>query len=317
MSAGSGPASAAAATRGPRMESFMPERLDPRAVLAYLAAVSACAFTLAHPAYLAALAASIWIVVGSTSRWRAYRPYLMFGAAAALATLVINPLVSRAGLTVLWDGPVLPVVGHMAVTAEAIGFGVGMGLRLFCVAGVFALYSTAVDPDAVFRLVAPLSAGSALLLALTVRLFPTVARDAERIMDAQRCRGQRLDSGGRLAKVAARIPVLDSLLLTSLERAMQIAESLESRGYGRPGRTRVRLAALEPRDLLLLAASALTLALGVALALGPARYAYYPLLPDPARPVDLALAPLLALSVAFPTFLAWGWTRSRWLRSRV
>jgi energy-coupling factor transport system permease protein len=296
---------------------FMPERLDPRAVLAYLAAVSACAFTLAHPAYLAALAVSIWAVVASTSTWRAYRTYLVFGAVAALGTLLLNPLVSRAGLTVLWNGPVLPVAGHVTVTAEAVAFGLGMGLRLFCVAGVFALYSTAVDPDAVFRLVAPLSAGSALLLALTVRLFPAIARDAERIMDAQRCRGQRLDAGGRLARVAARIPVLDSLLLTSLERAMQIAESLESRGYGRPGRTRIRLARLEPRDRLLLAASAVTLAFGVALALGPARYAYYPLLPDPARPMDLALAPALALLVAFPTVLAWGWTLSHWLRSRV
>ena len=282
------------------------EHTDPRAVLGYLGAVMIVAFSIQHPLYLALLTASVWIVLASLVPRHVYTPYLTYGALAALGVMAINPLVSRAGASILWTGPTLPLVGPFTVSAEAIVFGVGMGLRLLCVVAVFALYSSVVDPDALYRMLAPLSQGTALVVAMSVRLFPTTAHDATRIMDAQRARGLRLDSGSWATRVRARGPVMDALLMPSLERAMGLAEALESRGYGRAGRTRLPGEGFSQGDRVVAALALVVLVAGLAIALGPGRYAYYPVLPDPAQPLDAMLAVALAALVAFPLALSGG-----------
>jgi energy-coupling factor transport system permease protein len=267
------------------------------------------AFSVQHPLYLALLTGSVWLVLVRLVPRRVYSSYLTYGAFAALGVMLINPLVSRAGASVLWTGPTLPLIGPFTISAEAIVFGVGMGLRLLCIVALFALYSSVVDPDALYRMLAPLSEGTALVVAMSVRLFPTTARDAGRIMDAQRARGLALDSGSWVTRVRARGPVMDGLLMTSLERAMGLAEALEARGFGRAGRTRLPGVAMRRSDYLVAALALLVLVVGIALAVGPARFAYYPVLPDPARPLDLAFALALAVLVAFPLALEGGGAR--------
>lgn len=294
------------------------ERLEARSMMLYAAVLVILAFMLSSPVYLAALAASIWIVLLVTGLAEKCKIYLVAGFVGAAGVALLNPLVSRVGMTVLWQGPVLPVVGRFNVTAEAIAFGLGMALRLACVVSAFALYATAVSPDAALKILSRISFGSALILALAVRLFPAMTVDAARIMDAQRSRGLRLDTGNLGRRVLARGPIVDCLLLRSLERAVQVAESMESRGYGRARRSAVPLEPWRPRDWLVAATTGGALALGVALTLaGPGRFEYYPLLSSPVHRADLAGVPALVGLTTFPAMLAWGWTRSHWLRSRI
>lgn len=303
---------------GPAVSGRLIERLEPRAVMTYAVVIAILAFVLSNPVYLAVLALSVWLLIAAAGALRASRMYATAGAVAAVSVAVLNPLISRQGVTVLWEGPVLPVVGQFNITAEACAFGVGMGLRLFVVISAFALYATAVNPDAALRVLGRVSFGSALIMALAVRLFPAMTTDAKRIMDAQRSRGLRLDTGTRRARVAARKPIVDCLLLTSLERAVQIAESMESRGYGRTGRTSASLPSWQLRDWLVAAAALGALALGMAAAVfGPGRFEYYPALTGPVGPADAGLLPALAALLIFPALLAWGWMRSHWLRSRI
>lgn len=292
--------------------------LDARAIMLQAGTVAVLSFVLSNPLYLGVLAASVWLVIAAAGLAHRCRPYLAGGLLGAASIAVINPLVSRQGLTVLWQGPVLPVIGRLNITAEAVAFGGGMGLRMLCVVSAFALYSTAVNPDVALRILARLSFGSALVMALAVRLLPTMAGDARRIMDAQRARGLRMDAGGWRRRVAARKPVIDCLLLTSLERAVQTAESMESRGYGRAGRTSIPLGAWQPRDWIVVVPALAALAAGAVLAAaGPGRFAYYPLLANPAGRSDLLLLPVFGLILAVPGMFSWGWDRSHWLRSRI
>ncbi len=285
--------------------------VDPRAVLAYLGVMLVLSFVIEHPLLLAALAASAWMVLVGLVPAREYRPYLAYGSVAAVGVMLLNPLVSRAGESILWTGPTLPLIGQFTVSAEAVVYGAGMGMRLLAVVAVFALYSTIVDPDALYRMIAPMSPGSALVTALSIRLFPTTVADAGRIMDAQRSRGLRLDGGPWSARVRARGPVMDALLLTSLDRSMRLAEALESRGYGRPGRTRLPDPGFARRDFLVLGLAAACGLLGAWLAFAAAPYAYYPVMGDPARPAHVAWAVVLAVLTAFPLLLDRGWTPSR------
>jgi len=71
-----------------------------------------------------------------------------------------------------------------------------------------------------------------------VRLVPTLAVDAQTVMDAQRSRGLELDKGNLLRRIRNYIPILIPLLLIAIRRSLELAEALESRGFpGKEGRT--------------------------------------------------------------------------------
>ncbi len=70
-----------------------------------------------------------------------------------------------------------------------------------------------------------------------VRLVPTLAVDAQTVVDAQRSRGLELDRGNLLKRVRNYIPILIPLLLIAIRRSLELAEALESRGFpGKEGR---------------------------------------------------------------------------------
>src|SRR5437016_8173636 len=71
-----------------------------------------------------------------------------------------------------------------------------------------------------------------------VRLVPTLAVDAQTVVDAQRSRGLELDRGNLLRRIRNYIPILIPLLLIAIRRSLELAEALESRGFpGKEGRT--------------------------------------------------------------------------------
>src|SRR6202043_1849304 len=115
--------------------------------------------------------------------------------------VVINALVSRDGLTVIARLGDLPVLGHTDVTLEAVVYGAMLGLRAVALIVCGALYTLAVDPDEVLRLLRRVSFHSALTATLATRLLPVLVRDSRRLADAQRCRPGRPPT--RLALIRA------------------------------------------------------------------------------------------------------------------
>jgi energy-coupling factor transport system permease protein len=71
------------------------------------------------------------------------------------------------------------------------------------------------------------SVRSALAATLATRLVPVLAADARRVEEARRCRADR---GG--AGAAARVAVLRAVAGNALDRALDVAATLEVRGYG-------------------------------------------------------------------------------------
>src|SRR5205085_12280781 len=116
------------------------------------------------------------------------------------------------------------------VTGEALGYGVILGARAMVVIACFALHSAAVDPDELLRAFRRLGFRSALTTALATRMVPVLARDARRLRDAQRCRPGR---------PASRLALIRAVTAGALDRAVDVAATLEVRGYGggrRPAR---------------------------------------------------------------------------------
>jgi energy-coupling factor transport system permease protein len=149
---------------------------------------------------------------------------------------VVNPLASREGLTLLAEGPDVPLYGALDVTLEAVAYGGIAALRVLVVVLAFAVWAAAIDPDEMLRGLRWVAPRSALTASLATRMVPLLARDAERLGEAYRLRASALD-GGRLRRSAV---LARALAAGGLERAMDTAAALELRGYAlgtrRPGR---------------------------------------------------------------------------------
>jgi energy-coupling factor transport system permease protein len=69
-------------------------------------------------------------------------------------------------------------------------------------------------------------------MSMAMRYVPTLGQEAYAIMDAQRARGVELDKGNLIKRIRNVIPIIVPLIIVSIRRALSIAESMESRGFG-------------------------------------------------------------------------------------
>lgn len=65
-----------------------------------------------------------------------------------------------------------------------------------------------------------------------VRFIPVVMLDTFQIMDAQKSRGLELEKGNLIKRIRNMVPILIPLVVNSVIRSGELAEAMESRGYG-------------------------------------------------------------------------------------
>ena len=65
---------------------------------------------------------------------------------------------------------------------------------------------------------------------LALRFIPTVAQQVNEIIEAQLSRGLRLDQGNFLRRLRNYLPILIPVIILSIKRSIEVAESLEIRG---------------------------------------------------------------------------------------
>ncbi len=175
------------------------------------------ALAVQHPVVLGVTFATV-LAAGAAAR--VGRPVLrscLFGIPFGLAILLVNVVVTRNGLTVIGQ-----LFGR-DLTLEAVAAGGVFALAAVVLVAVAALYSAAVDPDDLLRALRRVSFRSALTAALATRMVPVLARDARRLSDAQRCRA---------GEPASQVAIVRAVAAGALDRALDVAATLEVRGYG-------------------------------------------------------------------------------------
>jgi len=65
-----------------------------------------------------------------------------------------------------------------------------------------------------------------------VRFVPVLAEEAQTIMDAQKARGLELEKGNFMKRIRNYIPILIPLIVSAIRRSLELAEAMESRGWG-------------------------------------------------------------------------------------
>ena len=90
---------------------------------------------------------------------------------------------------------------------------------------------------------------TAMMISIALRFIPTILEETERIMNAQKSRGVDFEQGSLKEKAGAILSLIVPLFSVSFERAYELADAMEARGYV-PGaeRTRYRILTMHFRD---------------------------------------------------------------------
>lgn len=292
-------------------------KLHPMTSVAWIGVVLLLSLLLNHPVFLMALFLSTGLVIIAAGIAREWSVYLKMSIILTILIILVNALFSKAGSTILLNGPQLPILGSVLISFEALCYGVGMGLRLLVIISVFCFYTYGIHPDKVLKLVSKGNHKSVLAITLSARLFPLLAMDFHRIAEVQRCRGVRWETGSWWQRGKNLLPMMSVLLLSSLERSLQMAEAMQARGYGLEGRSFYRQDYWQRRDRILLAGEFLALMLGIVVVLeGWGTYSYYPILGE-IHSYEIILASVIALLLSLPAILQWGWRKWPLLQSKI
>jgi len=282
----------------------------PGPLLALCGALTLLALAVSQPIVLvvacAGAALLLWRTPGPS--W----PALVAGAIGIASYTLINPFVAVQGNTVIFS------LGHLPhalldgeVTVEELVYGAHAGMQLAIVTYACGLFVLRCDPDRLTGLASRVAPRSALAVALSARLFPTLSRDGASLADAARARGLALDTGSWRSRARARSLLVAPLLATGLERGLETAEAMTARGYGAGPRTQLPRgpSPLVQRLLYLPASILLAVVIGLR-ASGHASFRYYDTLGDPWVPAAFAAAAAVAVALVTCDLVLSRWTSS-------
>ena len=269
--------------------------MNARAVAAWSAASLFIVLFTTNPAYKALVLAAALTALVAGAGWRRIRGWLTAVIVIAAFTTLLNFISAHLGTTVLFQLPTqIPALGG-PYTLEAIGFGFSAGITVAAAVLSAAPFSLLLASNEVVDALPAALSRTGTAIAASLNLVPAVATSVVQVTEAQRLRGWRPRGLRSWSEIV--IPVV----LTSIEGSIQLAETMEARGFGSGPRTAARPSRMGRSDWLLVATSAVALALfATSRAVGwAADWFPYPTLAAPAidpRPLAaclLLLAPAL------------------------
>ena len=197
-----------------------------RAWLVWLAAALLVAMAATNPLYLVIVLLCVALVRASHGTGNSL-PAWRFGLTVVVFSTVYNTLLTHFGDTVLVTLPrTIPLVGG-PLTLEAAAFGASRGLALWAILAVSSVLNDILSPYELVRLTPRFLRQAGLVISIALAFVPQTLKSFREIREAQAIRGHQLR--GIRDLTALLVP----LLADSLEKAVQLAEAMEARGYGR------------------------------------------------------------------------------------
>jgi len=271
--------------------------LNARAVAAWSAACLFIVLFTTNPAYKALVLAAAIASLAAGAGLKRIRGLLTGVVLIAAFATLLNFVSAHLGATILFELPAsIPAVGG-PYTLEALAAGASGGLTVAAAIVSAAPFSLMLaSHDVMDALPAALSRTGA-AIAASLNLVPAVSASFVQVNEAQRLRGWRPRGPRSWAEVI--VPVV----LTSVESSIQLAESMEARGYGSGPRTALKSSPLRSSEWLLVAASAAAAVtfVGAHAAGWSADWYPYPVLAAP----QVDVVSLAACLLLFAPVLAW------------
>lgn len=209
----------------------MTQPLHPRSWALWLLAGLVLLSTTRNPIYLVLILT--WIsVVGGIVHWSGLANQrspllspLRFGLFVIPITMLVNALNVPIGATVVWTlPPAIPLVGG-PITLEALVYGALNGVVLTGIYGLVVLVNQLLTVRAIVGLAPRAYHPLAVVMTIALSFAPLTVRQIQNIREAQAVRGQRMQG------LRDWLPLFLPLLLSGLERALQLAEAMTARGF--------------------------------------------------------------------------------------
>lgn len=170
-----------------------------------------------------------------------------------LITFIINMLFTK--------GTVLYAFGPIKVTEEGLYNASRMAVRLCLLVMGTSLTTLTTSPvaltDGIEGLFSPLKKVGfpahelAMMITIALRFVPTLIDETDKIMKAQMARGADFESGNVIKRAKNTVPLIIPLLLSSINRADELAIAMEARCYhGDEGRTKLNPLKIDSQDVL-------------------------------------------------------------------
>jgi energy-coupling factor transport system permease protein len=183
-----------------------------------------------NPFYLALLLGTAWIIYTALGRatpiGSSWGSFVKLGIFLFALAIPFNALSIHIGQIVLFRLPESwPIIGG-PITLEAIIAGAVSGLTLLTILVVFAAFNAVVDHYQLLRATPSFLFQAGAVISIAITFVPQMVLSAREIRQAQRIRGHRFRGLRDL------LPLVIPLLANSLERSIQLAETMEARGFG-------------------------------------------------------------------------------------
>jgi len=139
-------------------------------------------------------------------------------------------------------------------------------MRFFAIMSAFSFFfmTTSADDLGLALEQAHVPYSIAFTFTTAVRLVPTMAIDAQTVVDAQRSRGLELDKGNLMKRIKNYIPILIPLIISAIRRSVELAEALESRAFGATdNRTSITTLKMKAADIAVIVGTISSLAVAV------------------------------------------------------
>lgn len=196
---------------------------------------------------------------------------IFFYGVIFLTTVLINPLLTTAGETTIYE------IGSRPITLEAVLYGMAVATMLVAALSWFSCYNKFMTSDKFVYLFGKVLPTFALTVVITLRLVPTFQQQLTKISLAQKAIGMDYTVGTVRERLQRIVRILSILLTGALENAMETAASMKARGYGLPNKSSFSIFMLTRQDKQLLSIFLLLIGLVlIGVLSGDLRFSYYP-----------------------------------------
>jgi len=196
---------------------------------AWLIVTMAIILSTRNPVYLLVLLISL-LTLGSffkrkdrTGLWLLQN--LRFSGTMILLSSLINAIFTHTGKHVIFTIPVnWPLIGG-PITLESLIFGMVNGLIIGSLYLAFNIFNLVLNIKQITGLIPKIFHPISITITIALTFFPSVQQRAKEIREAQLIRGNQMK------RISDWLPLFLPLLITSLENAIVLSESMTARGY--------------------------------------------------------------------------------------
>ncbi|SDM38762.1 energy-coupling factor transporter transmembrane component T [Bacillus sp. OK048] len=196
----------------------------------YLGSLSLLLFML-HPVFLCFGFLVILAINYLHDRLKGMKSWLFLMLSIVVIIVLMNPIFNERGRHVLF------VIWEHRITLEALVYGGMNALSIISVIAIFISYNYIMTPNKLLFLFSKFLPQFAILLMLTLRFIPLMRRRLEEIILIQKSKGMSVNQGKWRTRARTGMLYVQALLVYSLEEAIQTADSMKARGYGKGRRS--------------------------------------------------------------------------------